>query len=59
VLSYGVEGWEERERENRKDGGKVHAMATGSGEKDTLVYGEGRATERKVEREGGKKGLGI
>jgi len=46
-----------RERRNRKDGGRIHAMATGSGEEDTMVYGEGRDTERKVESE--KKGMGI
>jgi len=48
-----------RERGDRKDGGKVHTMAIGSEEEDTLVHGEGRATEKKVEREGGKEGIGI
>jgi len=34
-------------------------MATGSGEEDTMIHGEGRDAERKAEREDRKKGIGI
>jgi len=47
----------EREGGNRKYGGKIPAMAIG--DENTLVYSKGRIAERKVEREGRKKGVGI
>lgn len=59
VLTYSVEiwGWAEREGIERLE--EIPEIDIRGRGMDIMVYGQGRASERKVERKGGEESLGI